>query len=146
MRSFQKKVSLILPCYNEVEHIQVSLQKILAFLDFCLPQSDYEIILVDDFSTDGTRDWLKAFEHPNCRSLCHDKNLGRGAAVKTGIKNATGDIIGFMDIDCEVSEQYLMNFIKMIFEGNDLAIGNRIYRVNLNPYTIFRHLLSLGYK
>lgn len=139
-------VSLILPCFNEMEHIESSLKQISEFMEFSFSSSGFEIILVDDFSTDGTREWLKTLTTPRCRVHFHDKNLGRGAAVKTGIRLSGGEIVGFMDVDREVSESYIPKFVETISKGADLALGRRIYRVTPHPYIILRHVLSLCYK
>ncbi len=139
-------VSLVLPCYNEIEHIETSLSKIMRSMSFCFSADSYEIILVDDGSSDGTREWLKVQRLPNVRIHFNDANLGRGGAVKKGIELSRGTVVGFMDIDCEVSEAYLPRFAQAIASGADLAVGFRIYRVSLNPYVLLRHFLSLGYK
>ena len=81
------RFSLILPCYNEIEHIDKSLEKIQLFLSSLYRPSEYELILIDDFSTDGTRDWLKDVKGSNLRIHYNVKNMGRGATVKKGIQN-----------------------------------------------------------
>jgi len=129
-----------------MEHIQTSFVQISEFMEFCFSSRGYEIILVDDFSTDGTREWLTQLSKPNCRVHLSEKNEGRGGAVKTGMMLSKGDIVGFMDIDCEVSEAYLSKFAQAISAGGDLAIGMRIYRVSPQPYILLRHFLSVCYK
>ncbi len=139
-------VSLVLPCYNEIEHIESSLSKIMQSMNFFFEDDAYEIILVDDGSEDGTREWLNKQRLPNVRVHFNESNLGRGGAVKKGIELSRGTTVGFMDIDCEVSEAYLPRFVQAIASGADLAVGFRIYRVSLSPYVLLRHFLSLGYK
>src|SRR4030067_833154 len=75
------RLSLILPCYNEMEHIGVSLARIREFLAFSFPAGGYEIILVDDGSSDGTRDYLTALGQSAClRVVLNPSKLGRGGA------------------------------------------------------------------
>jgi dolichyl-phosphate beta-glucosyltransferase len=140
------KVSLILPCYNEMEHIADSLAKIQKMLDFSLAEEEYEIILVDDCSTDGTYAWLKNQDQKNRRIYQNTANLGRGETVRAGLKEARGTVSGFMDIDCEVAETYLPKFILSIRDGNDFAVARRIYRLSPHPYVLVRHVLSVFYR
>src|SRR6185503_5899272 len=76
----------------------------------------------------------------------NEQNMGRGATVKRGLKMASGEITGFMDIDCEVAEYYIAEFVRRISVGFDLAVGQRVYRVTPHPYVIIRHVLSTIYK
>ncbi len=146
MQSRGIEVSLILPCFNEMEHIQTSLKKISDYMAFVFPMSRYEILLIDDASTDGTRDWLKNLEWPNCKVSLNETNLGRGGAVKQGMKLSQGSVVGFMDIDCEVSESYLSKFVQEVKGGADLSVGRRVYHLSLRPYILLRHFLSQCYK
>jgi len=140
------RLSLILPCYNELEHIHISLPKILGFLSYVYEDQEFEVLLIDDMSTDGTRDWLKKFSHPRVKVHFNDKNMGRGRTVKEGFRLTGGEAVGFMDIDCEVAEYYLAQFCKSIENGADLAAAQRIYKVVLQPYILLRHWLSSMYK
>ena len=149
MKKNQSKlqVSLILPCYNEFEHIADSLKKISSYLTMVLPAGFFEIILIDDGSVDGTRNFLKKLEPSDqYRIEFNEANLGRGGAVKRGLELASGEITGFMDIDREVSEVYLPAFIKRIQEGADLVLGSRTYNWTMNPFSLSRHIASVGYR
>ena len=141
------RFSLVLPCYNEREHIEVSLQKIRTSLDFSLGNENYEILLVDDGSEDGTREHLKSISNEkNIKVFFHPENRGRGAAVKQGLKLAQGNSTGFIDIDCEVSEVYIPKCLQIVEEGSDLVIGARTYSVSFSPRGIMRYLSHEGYK
>ncbi len=140
------QVSLVLPCYNESEHIAVSLPKINKILEFCLGKENFEIICVDDASTDQTLEWLTQQRGLSLKVLSNKTNLGRGETVKVGLKAARFSIVGFMDIDCEVSESYLPKFILTIVEGADFVVARRIYRVSPHPYVLLRHFLSIIYR
>ena len=83
-----QKLSIVIPAYNEKNTIEEIIRRIKAVN---LGNIEREIIVVDDGSKDGTRDILKSV--PNIRYIFHDKNLGKGSAVKTGFQNATGDIL-----------------------------------------------------
>lgn len=141
------KCSLILPCYNEAEHIRASLSSIFEYLKFVFGENDFEIILIDDFSTDGTREFLRSLRPSNTlRVEFNEKNLGRGATVKRGMKLAQGRSIGFMDIDCEVSEVYLPKFVQMIEMGSDIVVAHRTFKIAANFSSFVRHTLSIGYR
>ena len=140
------RFSLILPCYNEMEHIRISIEKISRFLAFVFPSGDYEIILVDDGSTDGTRDFLSSLPASDrLQIILNQKNLGRGGAVKVGMRAAKGRTCGFIDIDLEVSESYIPKLLQLIEDGADIALGTRVYKIAFAPISFIRHILSSGY-
>lgn len=80
-------LSIIIPCWNEKRTIKKILEKVGLLV---IPDWQTEIIAVDDFSTDGTREILKEYENKH-KVIYHDKNLGKGSAVKTGIEKSSGD-------------------------------------------------------
>src|SRR5210317_1842087 len=94
------KVSIIIPCYNERELLPKSLKLVEKAP---VPEGiTKEIILIDDCSSDGTREWLQDLKKKGKHKvLFHKKNRGKGGAVKTGFKNATGDIYLIQDADLE---------------------------------------------
>jgi len=92
-----EKLSIIIPAFNERDNILELLKKVEA-VD--LGDIEKEIIIVDDFSTDGTRDIIKALEK-KYKVICQDKNYGKGFALRTGFKHATGDYIIIQDADLE---------------------------------------------
>jgi glycosyltransferase involved in cell wall biosynthesis len=108
----------------------------------------YEVIFVDDGSTDGTRDQIKIFcqKKHNVRYIFHTKNIGRGGAVTSGIKAAKGNVVCYMDIDCEVSPVYLPYCISLVKNGiSDIIIGKRIYVFSLSSEvrTVISHVYHL---
>lgn len=116
------KLSIVIPCYNEVDTID----SIIEAVRNC-PHPDKEIILVDDCSTDGTREKL-ADEIAGVvdKVLYHRRNCGKGAALRTGIKAATGDIIIIQDADLEYDPQEIPKVIAPIVQGRaDVVYGSR---------------------
>ena len=119
-------VSIILPCYNEEEHLIKSVSLLVEQskrFDF-----KHEFIFVEDRSKDRTAGILRQLEPSleNTRFVFHETNKGRGAAVKTGFSAALGEIIGFIDIDLEISPRYINEFVAAL-KDHDVAIGNRHY-------------------
>ena len=137
--------SLILPCYNEEEIFNDSVEKIIKVLD----GTDYtwEIIFIDDKSKDKTTSLinkaLKKYGRKNLSAYFHQKNQGRGATVKEGFLKAQGKVVGFLDIDLEVGEWYIPKFIQTIEKGSDMAIAGRVYDLNLSG--LVRWFGSKGY-
>ncbi len=90
-------LSVIIPCYNEVSSIEQVVQSVIDIIG-----DEGEIIIVDDFSTDGTRELLKDnVDGKLARVIYQDKNQGKGAALRTGFANATKDIVIVQDADFE---------------------------------------------
>jgi len=138
-------LSLILACYNEAEHIEYSVPQILRILD--ASRWNYEVIFVDDVSRDNTRELIQKliaqFPHHTLSFLFHETNTGRGGAVRDGFQAAQGSIVGFIDIDLEISPSYIFPCVIEVQSGADIAIAERIYR--LQPRFFYRHLLSRAY-
>ncbi len=109
-------VSVIIPIFNEVELLPLVLERVRA-----LPLR-MELILVDDFSTDGTRDILRAeASKPGTRVLYHERNRGKGAAIVTGLKGATGDVVIVQDADLEYDPEDIPRVLDPIFRGGYTA-------------------------
>ena len=95
------KLSILIPCFNEVKYIDLILNKILKNLKEYNYQ-DYEVIIVDDCSIDGTIDKLKELSNnKNIKIIFHDHNQGKGAAIRSGISSITGNILIIQDADLE---------------------------------------------
>lgn len=133
------KLSVIIPCYNELS----TLDTIIAAVKNS-PYEDKEIIIVDDFSTDGTRDKLKnEIEGTVAQILYHDENRGKGAALRTGIQKATGDIIIIQDADMEYDPNEYGLLVEPILSGKaDVVYGSRFLGGSAHRVLYFWH--SLG--
>lgn len=107
-------LSVVIPCYNERNHIEEVLNRVE---DVELAN---EIIIVDDGSTDGTREILQRIEtenHPNLRIIYHERNMGKGAAVITGFRAATCEVLLIQDADFEYDPREYPVLLKPIEEG-----------------------------
>ena len=115
-------LSVIIPCYNEKTYIQELVEKVRN-----APVSNKEIIIIDDCSTDGTREILKSEIEPHvAKVIYHAKNLGKGAALRAGFKIAAGDIIIIHDADLEYNPNEYGKLIKPIVENRaDVVYGSR---------------------
>ncbi|MDK1028701.1 MAG: glycosyltransferase family 2 protein [Anaerolineae bacterium] len=115
------KLSVIIPIYNEVESILEIVKRVKA------TKLAWEIILVDDNSSDGTRDLLKKLEKEDkIQVILHDKNLGKGAAVRSGLAKSKGDILLIQDADLEYDPRDYPALLKPILEGvADVVYGSR---------------------
>lgn len=126
-----KKLSIIIPCYNELENIRSIVKRVRQS-----SIQDKEIIIVDDCSTDGTREILKNEIEPIVyKVIYHKKNKGKGGALKTGIKYATGDVVIIQDADMEYNPKEYPNIVNIIFENQaDVVYGSRFLRGGVKGY------------
>jgi glycosyltransferase involved in cell wall biosynthesis len=119
------KLSIIVPVFNEEKTI---LNVISSLEKLVVPAVTKEIIVVDDGSTDSTKDKIK--KSKNIKAFFHSKNSGKGAAVKTGIKNATGEYIIIQDADLEYNPKYIEDLIKPILDKKTQVVyGTRLKRM-----------------
>ena len=133
------KVSIIIPCFNEKNTITEILQKVRNESNF-----NKEIIIIDDFSTDGTRQILQEEINKNIEKLIlNDKNYGKGYSVKEGLKVATGDIILIQDADLEYDPSEYSKLIKPIINGNaDVVYGSRFLGSDEKRVLLFWHKIG----
>ncbi len=142
-------LSLIICCYNEEEILQENVRRLVGYLDRL--RLSWELIFVDDCSRDRTRELIRAlaeeFRDRPLKTIFHERNTGRGGAVKTGLRAARGTVAGFIDIDLEVPEWYILPCVQAILDGRaEIVTGLRTYKIRLSPYILSRHFLSMGYR
>jgi len=120
------KLSIVIPCYNEVNTIKEIIEKVI----YNLKQysfNDYEIIIVDDCSNDGTTKIIEQISiNKNIKIFSHSQNLGKGAAIHTGIKHTTGEILIIQDADLEYDPSDYEKLLRPFFEADaDIVYGSR---------------------
>jgi glycosyltransferase involved in cell wall biosynthesis len=116
------KLSVVIPVFNERKTIEEVLHRVQA-VDVGMEK---EIIVVDDSSTDGTRDLLQELASPQVKVLFHEKNMGKGAALQTGFAQAEGDIVLVQDADLEYDPREYLKLLEPILDGRaDVVYGSR---------------------
>jgi glycosyltransferase involved in cell wall biosynthesis len=134
------KLSVVIPCYNEVATIEPLLGAVRAS-----PYPFKEIIVVDDCSTDGTREKLRDLAATIDRVIYHSANQGKGAALRTGIAVATGDLVLIQDADLEYDPSQYPALIGPIIEGKaDVVFGSRFVGAGPHRVLYFWHRLGNG--
>ena len=133
------KLSIIMPVYNERETLPEILSQVRAVE---LPDVEKEILIVDDGSTDGSREILaQEASTGDVRVFYHDQNRGKGAAVRTAIEQATGDLIVIQDADLEYDPRDYPTLIRPIVEGRVVVVyGSRF--LGPRKAMLFWHMLG----
>jgi len=133
------KLSVIIPCYNEVSTILEIVRRVKA-----INVKDLEIIVVDDASDDGTKDVLEANVKPLIdKIIYHEKNRGKGAALRSGLNQVTGDVIVVQDADLEYDPRNIPAMLKLIEDGDaDVVFGSRFMGGNPHRVLYFWHYMG----
>lgn len=135
-------LSIVIPVYNEIRTIREILRKVE---DAPLPSGlNREIIIIDDCSTDGTRDVLQELEG-KYRVIYHENNRGKGGAIRTGFAVATGDYIVIQDADMEYDPREYADLLKPLLEDKaDVVYGSRF--MSGRPHAVLRFWHYVGNK
>lgn len=129
-------LSVLIPAYNEINNIQNILEKIG---EVKIPM---EIIVVDDGSTDGTRELLNTLKSDTIKVVFHEKNQGKGGAIRTAIKHSKGDIIIIQDADLEYDPQDYYKLIPVIESGKEKVVYGSRFLNKQNKHSYFSFFLG----
>jgi glycosyltransferase involved in cell wall biosynthesis len=118
------KLSILVPVYNEEARLHRALKRAV---DVDYP-CDVEIVVVDDGSQDGTAEILRSFEHPTVRAFTHEKNKGKGAAIRTAVASATGEFMVILDADLEYDPNDIPRLVEPVLADRATVVyGNRTF-------------------
>ena len=131
------KLSIVIPVYNEEKTICEIVARIKKVE---LGDLDKEIIIVDDFSTDGTKEQLREMSDTGIRIICHKKNLGKGAALRSGFGVVTGDYVIIQDADLEYDPREYPLLLRPLLENKaDVVYGSRFMGFQPHRVIFFWH-------
>jgi glycosyltransferase involved in cell wall biosynthesis len=134
-------LSIVIPCYNEKQTINRLLDRVCRAR---LPDAmERELVVVDDCSTDGTADILRGNTNTSVKVFFHEKNQGKGAALRTGFSHASGDVVVVQDADLEYNPDEYAKLLEPILDGRaDVVFGSRFCTTDERRVMYFYHFLG----
>lgn len=130
------KLTVIIPVYNEEKSIIQVIDKVK---NVKLNEVEKDIVIVDDFSTDATKELLEKLKDSSIKIFFHQKNQGKGAAIRTALKHATGDIILIQDADLEYNPAEYEKLLKPIMENKTKVVyGSRLNAIKKNLKKMYK--------
>jgi glycosyltransferase involved in cell wall biosynthesis len=147
------RLSIIMPVYNEVGTIAEIVRRVRA-VPLAVPvgygpenggsvEFEREIVIVDDGSTDGTREFLRTLEgDPGVVVVFHERNQGKGAAVRTGLQHASGDVMAIQDADLEYDPRDYPALLQPLVEGRSQAVYGSRFRGGPTKAMFFWHMVG----
>jgi len=136
------RVSIIMPAYNEVDFVLKSIASVQQqFGDLC---DDYEIILVDDGSNDGTGKLVQSLKPSKVKVVSYGENKGKGFAFRTGFNKVTGEYTFLVDSDLEIFPRELRAYFEAL-QSSDVVIGSKRHPQSIVRTPTMRRFLSIGY-
>ena len=135
-----KKLSILIPVYNEKNTIEKCLN---AVLDANIGDLELEVIISDNNSSDGTKEILSKINNEKVKILIRDNNTGKGANIKNALKGATGDLILFQDADLEYSPEDYLTLLEPFYKFNaDVVYGSRLTRAKTTSIVGFPNYIG----
>lgn len=125
-----KKISIVVPCFNEEEVIKMFYKELMKTINQIENKYIYEILFIDDGSKDNTLKLLKELikENENVRIISFSRNFGKEAAIYAGLNNSTGELVVLMDSDLQHPPQTIIEMLEEINNGYDVVATKRINR------------------
>ncbi|MCP4543691.1 MAG: glycosyltransferase family 2 protein [Chloroflexi bacterium] len=147
------KLSIIMPVYNEIGTITEILERVRAVKlevpvgygvnNGAVVEFEREVVIVDDGSTDGTREILRTLEgEPDLSIILHERNQGKGAAVRTGLQHASGDVMLVQDADLEYDPRDYVSLLQPIVEGRSQVVYGSRFRGGPTKAMFFWHMIG----
>jgi len=141
VKKLYKKLSIVIPCYNEKN----SITEIINQVKNVVIPLEKEIIIVDDFSTDGTREIIKKIQNNDKRIkiFFNERNMGKGYSLRNGFAHATGDIIMIQDADLEYDPNDYVKLLKLILNDDaDVVYGSRFKGGKIDRFSFLSHYIG----
>jgi len=136
-----KILSVIIPCFNEIDTIEEVIKRVKN-----APIKSKQIIIIDDYSTDGTREYLSSLEDKSIELILNNKNLGKGASISKGIKLAVGKISIIQDADLEYDpNEYEKIIDPILLDKADVVYGSRFQGAGPHRVVYFWHRVGNGF-